>query len=454
MPNYVSELEFQPSGTRALIKDAAAQSSITTINNRIDNLDINHVYNQSTPDSGLTTNIGLKEGVYDITTDTTINAQLVVPKGAILNVAAGVTLTINGTITAGRYQIFDGAGTIVVDNSIQSFGYPEWFNDDVKKCYAVFNIVDLDAKNYIVDGDLHLIRHNSVIRGVNYGRYLEAGNQCSRLVFTTGRLIIGTYDTQVINDYIWGINVKNVNIAYDGNLEAVSVYGCVLFVMENCYIEAVGGSRGVHLFQAIGSFFNRCYVQIVNNANTYYGWHIDNTGTNMNASVWITECTFGDTGTPTGRSYGFLLQGPKVSDIFLDKCEVAVADQGLVLYNITSAGSVNIHITDCDFDSVRENGILVLNCSTGAATFSGDYIAPVTGSTHALFSINNSTISLILNGVQLINTNSGQIGIQAVSCVPSLIGDVIINNSTTPIVITDTSNTSLRYLNNGVLATI
>lgn len=457
MPNYISEIELQPSGTVAKIKDEAAQLSITDLYNQIGAIDTAHVYNQSTPDSGLTTNIGLKEGTYNITTDTTINAQLVVPKGAILNVAAGVTLTINGTITAGRYQIFDGSGSIVVDNTKQSVGYPEWFGDDIAKCYSVFNHIELGARDYVVNGDLHLVRNNSTITGVNYGTYTGASNQPSRLIFTTGRLIIGRYDTQTINDYSLGICVKNVVINYSGNLEAVSVYGCLRFIMEDCYIIITtlnGAGRGIHLMQAIGSFFHRCYVQVVNNTGTFWGYDIDNTGSNMNASVWLTECSFGDTGTPTGRSYGFTLHGARVSDIYLDKCEVAVANIGMSIIGLSDANSVDILINQCDFDSIKENSILIYNCSAGAINFSNCYAAPQGSSEYSIFSIYESTINIIVNGMQLINTAAAQIGIQAVNCVPRLIGDFTIRNSSNPVLIADTSHTALRYFNNNALVTV
>ena len=66
--------------------------------------------------SAATDNIGLKAGTYLIEEDCTINCQLVFARGAILEISSGVTVTINGQILAGRYQIFDGTGSIVVEN--------------------------------------------------------------------------------------------------------------------------------------------------------------------------------------------------------------------------------------------------------------------------------------------------------------------------------------------------
>ena len=64
---------------------------------------------------------------WDISADLSIgsNITLFIPSGALLTVAVGKTLTISGPIIAGAYQIFAGAGTIVLGgvNTI----YDSWF---------------------------------------------------------------------------------------------------------------------------------------------------------------------------------------------------------------------------------------------------------------------------------------------------------------------------------------
>lgn len=76
--------------------------------------------------------------------DATIPAtmRLDVIKGGSLVIATGKVLTVNGTITAGRYQIFSGAGTV-------SFGgaamvYPEWWGFS-SATSALENIAALNA---------------------------------------------------------------------------------------------------------------------------------------------------------------------------------------------------------------------------------------------------------------------------------------------------------------------
>ena len=433
---------------------AAREDADNDLQDAINNLDINHVYNQALPTDDVTTNIGLKEGTYNITADTTINAQLIVPQGALLNVSEGVTLTINGEILAGRYQIFSGSGSIVVDQSKQSFGYPEWFEDaDIEKCYAVFNNISLGARDYTITGNLHLTRSNTNIIGVGYGTYMGASDRCSRLIFNNGRLIIGRYDTQTISEYPRNINVKGINVTYFGASDAISIYGVVRGVIEDVFVITPSGTRGMHFYQAIGSFVHRCYVQVLNNTQTFMGYHIDNNGANKeNASVWLSECTFSDTGTPTGRSYGFFIGGDKTSDVFLDKCEVATASVGLAFDGLSGANCVDVFVSQCDFDSIVENCILINNSTgNGAITLNSVYCAPKSDSTYSMIKT-NSTIPTIIHGAQLIGTNVNQVGFQILANA-SLIGDAIIRKCTTPITNTGAStNVKINYMLDGAIA--
>lgn len=69
-------------------------------------------------------------GTVNITANTTIpaNVHLVVQRGGIFNIANGVTLTINGGLSAGHYQIFAWSGTGTLAGSPRlDHALPEWF---------------------------------------------------------------------------------------------------------------------------------------------------------------------------------------------------------------------------------------------------------------------------------------------------------------------------------------
>ena len=71
----------------------------------------------------------LQPGTWTVATNTTIPANIILRphKGAVLAVATGVTLTINGGLEAGLQQVFSctGTGTVVMPASVQKF--PEWW---------------------------------------------------------------------------------------------------------------------------------------------------------------------------------------------------------------------------------------------------------------------------------------------------------------------------------------
>ena len=54
------------------------------------------------------------------------NITLSMPRGALLSPETGVTVTLNGTLDAGLYQVFTGAGTVTSSN-IAEVVYPQWW---------------------------------------------------------------------------------------------------------------------------------------------------------------------------------------------------------------------------------------------------------------------------------------------------------------------------------------
>lgn len=71
----------------------------------------------------------LQPGTWVLSSNVTLasNITLQVPRGATLQVAAGKTLTINGTLEAGEYAIFSGTGTVAGTPKIR-IKDPTWFS--------------------------------------------------------------------------------------------------------------------------------------------------------------------------------------------------------------------------------------------------------------------------------------------------------------------------------------
>lgn len=86
----------------------------------------------ATKDAATTTydNVTINRAIvqtYTISADKTVSTNLKIPKGVIYSVASTKTLTLNGAIEAGLYQIFSGSGTIAFGTNYTKEVYPEWW---------------------------------------------------------------------------------------------------------------------------------------------------------------------------------------------------------------------------------------------------------------------------------------------------------------------------------------
>ncbi len=119
--------------------------------------------------------LSISVGTWSITEDTTIptNVSLAVGRGAIFDIATGKTLTINGEILAGPYQIFSWAGTGAInlrncqnqDINLKWFGSPDCtsISGDIQqyllKAYQSLDVVGYGdgykAHNIVLNSGLH-----------------------------------------------------------------------------------------------------------------------------------------------------------------------------------------------------------------------------------------------------------------------------------------------------------
>ena len=417
----------------------ARENADTVLQNAINNIDVNHVYNQSTPDSGLTTNIGLQEGIYNITENTTINAQLVVPKGAILNISSGVTLTINGEILAGRYQIFSGAGSVVVDNSKQSIGFPEWYgaivNDSsfdnstaIKKCYDTFTITELSSADYYISNTLKLDKSNRTLRGVQRldWSFNTNDNKGSRIISTSNTdtiLQVGT-DSQpaTINAFTQNVSVENLTIfrqrsSYDWASGSINVIAKFLLRSKFEYVSSMNGGDGFVIDSCVYCHFIRCksFTTVTNSGDTsrvIRGFRIPEE-TNIgvaggSGSIYLQDCsvTVGG-GIIYNASWGFQCYGSEgCADIFIEGLEVGGVNYGINIQGPNQLHEANdIHITNCVLDALGQAGILLVNfAGNGVCNIQGNYVAPksTANSSFACYRLVNCTGAININGNQAI----------------------------------------------------
>ena len=92
-----------------------------------------------------------------VSSNTTIPTNVVVKifRGAVVTVNSGVTLTLNGPLLAGLYQVFDGAGTVVLGNQACPVVYPEWWggaaDNATDNATAFGKCVDMLASGGVVE---------------------------------------------------------------------------------------------------------------------------------------------------------------------------------------------------------------------------------------------------------------------------------------------------------------
>ena len=88
---------------------------------------------------------------YKISSNVTVPAgtTVVFQEGGLLLIDGGITFTVNGSLEAGRYQIFSGAGSVVLADGAVKEIWPDWFGGS-----TVTAITDADATPSVNRGNV------------------------------------------------------------------------------------------------------------------------------------------------------------------------------------------------------------------------------------------------------------------------------------------------------------
>jgi hypothetical protein len=173
-------------------------------------------------------------GIWPIFSDLTIpaNITLQAPRGAILNIANGKTLTLNGPLEAGPHQVFSWAGTgaVVLSTNIPQVR-PEWFYSDTGTYTDAFNkafdsmvpgqVLALLPKPYTV-GPLNCYKSIKITGGVGIT------NSTGVPIGTT--LVAAGNQTHILR--FGGANNTSANWTFNNQLENVNI-DCVGHAMSD-----------------------------------------------------------------------------------------------------------------------------------------------------------------------------------------------------------------------------
>ena len=371
----------------------ARENADTELSEKIDN---NIVYNPSQlVDSN--TNIGLKVGTYNVTSNININAQIVVPKGALINIASGFTLTINGSITAGRYPIFIGNGNLVINGETNPVGYPEWFGavadgirdctNAIQKCIDTFTITEFSKGSYLVSDTIKVKVSNKTLKGVgiwNGGSNIVCNNSSTTI------LQLGT-DTQPsqINSFLQDIRVENINITRTStNWSNGSVGISCRWILRSNLIDVMSQQSSIPFLirGCVYTRFVRCtaFSATLADGDTtrqYCGFRLTaNTSIGAaggNASLYFESCSSTTGGVIYPQSWSVQCYGDYgVADIYIDKLEANGVNYGIVFVNNNGRNSGHdVIITNCVLDAIGLTGIDLQGFTFGTVTVANNYIA-------------------------------------------------------------------------------
>lgn len=243
----------------------------------------------------------LPPATYSVATNLTIPAtvELDFLKGAVLNIASGVTVTYLGDLEAGRYQIFSGSGTVTFNQNAYGFAfYPEWWGavaDNTTESSAALNACIAAAEGIgfgRVELALGLYRTTSTVV-VSKGSLSIVGPQSygSGICYSGTGIAMRCYNPIGGFNFIYNVNLEHFAVlqnAADGHtgtrglsLEAVS-QGYINDVL----VESSNSSGGT-------AFIDGCYfcgvesmqITYLESANCTNGVHLDSVSGLANASL-------------------------------------------------------------------------------------------------------------------------------------------------------------------------
>jgi hypothetical protein len=156
-------------------------------------------------------------GTYNIISDLTIPANITLKpeRGAVFSIATGTTLTINGPLMAGPYQVFSctGTGKVTFGAGAVKEVYPEWwgFTDDaaaaLNRAIATQRTVRLQAgKTYPVTTSVDIGTTNNV-----------------EIIGGPGSVIDGTSSTALVLFYVGGYPGSSAALGADVSQAATSI---------------------------------------------------------------------------------------------------------------------------------------------------------------------------------------------------------------------------------------
>lgn len=333
----------------------------------------------------------------------TISANLTIPanvslqftNGAAWSVNSGITLTVNGYISAGPYQIFSGAGNVVY-NALNVEAYPEWWgakgdgttNDSaaIQRAMAAAKVLQFRPVSYRI-GSKVTIPQNKFLKLKGGGYRLTTFLVAASIIgfeYVRNSAVGGTVmEVDGIEFVEAGLGKTSYAISFAG----VANYHDNWLRMYDCSIY--GFNRGVYLTYAGHCFFSRCYGQA--NGAVYF---LERDASFVN----FTECMnlnneyflYADDPLANGISNGIMINGchstfARVADVYINGWDAVFIRGGtgfdlggnggtasLYLSKVTNFIVDGVYISPDNYGGVinaaNKNCMQLVDCHSGSIT--------------------------------------------------------------------------------------
>lgn len=389
----------------------------------------------------------------NVTSNTTVpsNISLSVLNGSIINISNGVTLTINGTFSAGVYQVFNcqGNGNVVFNNQTNLIGYAEWWGAitnnsssniqstntlSINAALTALSIVQLMPADYYVSGTIIHQRPNCWLKGAASKYNSIYGLYSTRLLIgnaTGTALQIGPTNapTGGINSFPEGLRVSDLLISRTvGPDISASSPGVLVNYTLYAILERILSTESINTFYFKGTVSTkvidcqatRSVAGTGTGTDLWKGFYIDGVsyivGAGGNASLYLirpnASCNLAS--LQTTNSTGFYLNGA-YTDSYIDWPETNSCYVGMDIEGNNATGNsfsnTDLHINHPINDSFYYCGIYINNIAqAGSFSIEEPYFGPAPSARCSLW-INSSLGGGNITGGQFVQGNSTAAGV-------------------------------------------
>ncbi|RSV42510.1 hypothetical protein CA234_06835 [Sphingomonas sp. ABOLE] len=383
----------------------------------------------------------LPAGVHRVVADQTIDGDLQLQPGAVLDIAAGATLRVLGEFAAPVARVFTGGGRVDLNQSRTPHAHPEWWGaapgngavdslPALAACLAAHPVLHLLAADYFLSDTWVIERPFVRVSGAGFrGTVAGAG---TRLVMTNGTadvLRVGpARRPRMVNDYPQNIVVTGIALCRSapvaGNPANPPAGMRAQFLLFARFEEISAAEHGIG-FVARGlvrSQMSNCVafrsIPGTQRGAPWRGFFLDGTQAiglaGGNASLFLTDCNATIGGDPAlGDNVGLLLEGA-FADSFITNFETAGPATGIRVDGQTAEiggrardGHVNLHLHMPVIDQCGAIGIDIRDTSPQALIDISDPYVAAAPSAQAAIQCVAQRGAISIQGGQLVGgTNS------------------------------------------------